>query len=114
MKYKWKVEPIPTGRYRSFERRGFPDAEYNDERGSPAASIDSSEDYEYDPKIKIYKELILRVADHSVTPWKWRKLVKRFKTIQEAKDGFEIFIGHHPEFMPKPKISGLPEHLGGL
>jgi len=110
MKYKWHVQSAPTGRYRSFERRGFPSAEYEDR--NMAAFIGSVEDWEYIPSQKQYKSLELRFADHSVTPWKWRKLVKRFSTIQEAKDAFARFIKNHPEFEPKKKVSGLPEHLG--
>jgi len=111
MKYKWKVDPKPTGRYSSFERRGFPHAHYNDEHESSAASIGSEEDYEYDPKIKVYKSLILRIADHSVIPWKWRKIVKRYTTIQDAKDGFERILKQHPEMMPKKTTNGLPSNL---
>ena len=36
-KVKWKVASAPTGRYRSFERRGWPGADY--EGDIPAASI---------------------------------------------------------------------------
>ena len=111
MKYKWKVDPNPTGRYRSFERRGFPHAYYNDEHESPAAFIGSDEDWEYVPKQTTYKSLILRVADHSQTPWKWRKIVKRYTTIQDAKDGFERILKQHPELAPKP--SGLPRNITG-
>jgi hypothetical protein len=43
MKHTWKVSDNPTGRYRSFERRGWPTAEY--ENGDNAARI--REDFVY-------------------------------------------------------------------
>lgn len=98
--YKWKVEPVLTGRYKSFERRGFPHAYYDDEHKSPAAFIGSDEDYQYVPKQIKYKSLILRVADHSKKPWIWRKVVKKCETIQEAKELFEIILKKHPEIAP--------------
>ncbi len=99
MQIKWKVQEKPTGKYSSFEKRGFPEAFYKD--GSIAAHIYSDgDDYEYVTKQKEYKSLVLRFADYSVTPWKWRQFTKRFKTIDEAKKTLSKFLSIHLEVMP--------------
>ncbi len=111
MKYKWHVQEKPVGRYSSFEHRGFPGADYED--GSPAGVMYSESEYDpRDIKSGNYKPIKLRIADYSVTPWKWRTFVKRYNTIQEAKDAFDRIIKQHPEMMPKPKVMGLPKNLG--
>jgi len=109
MKYKWKVQSKPTGRYSSFEHRGFPEADYEDGRVA-ALMVCEDEYYPADVKIGKHKPITLKVADYSVTPWKWRKLVNKFKTVQDAKNTFERFLKQHPEFIPKS--SGLPSNLG--
>lgn len=66
MKYKWKVDPPPIGRYRSFERRGWPTAYYCDENESCAAWIMCEDKYcPADVKTGKHKPLKLHVADYS-------------------------------------------------
>ena len=100
MKIKWHVAAIPTGRYRSFERRGWPSAEYAD--GRIAAWITCADDY-YPPDVRAgtHAPLILRVADHSIQPFKWRKMIVTFRTLAEAKVGFEKLLAQHPELAGK-------------
>ena len=102
MKYKWKVQPIPTGRYRSFEHRGFPEAEY--ENGETAALILCDDEY-YPPDVKIgnHKPLKLRITVHSVIPWKWMTVKGEFKTLKEAKNKFDELIKKYSYIMPKEK-----------
>ena len=108
MKYKWIVDIEPSGRYRSFEKRGFPSAEY--ENGQIAAHMVCEDRYiPSDVKIGKHKLITLRIADHSFSPWKWRKLVGQFKTVQDAKNAFARILIKHPEIMPIS--SGLPKHL---
>lgn len=98
LKIKWIVSTAPTGKYRSFECREWPSAEYED--GSPMAFITCEDEYYY-PNVKIgdHKELILHVCDYSQEPWKRRTLTKRFKTLQDAKKGLIEFFTNHPEFI---------------
>ncbi len=100
MKYKWKVQPKPTGRYSSFEHRGFPEAEY--ENGKIAALIICEDGYyPKDVKVGNHKPLKLRVADHSMIPFKWFTVKGEFKTLKEVKNKFDDFIKKYPYMMPK-------------
>jgi hypothetical protein len=94
---KWKVDEAPTGRYRSFQSRGWPSAEYKD--GRPAAAIYCEDSYEpANARTGKHAPLSVRVADHSVTPWKWRTVKQRFATLQEAKDGITKLLEQFPKF----------------
>lgn len=95
----WKVDPAPTGKYRSFAHRGWPSADYAGDR--IAAKIYCEDDYEpQNARTGKHAALRLHVADYSVTPWKWRKAKGEFKTIQEAKDALVKILLDHPELMP--------------
>ena len=101
--YKWKVDEAPTGRYRSFQRRGWPKAYYD--AVTPAAMIRCGSDY---TAVKAstgeHEPLTLFVADHSATPsWKWRRLNRSFTTLAECKDFLADFLPKHPELMPEDK-----------
>jgi hypothetical protein len=102
MKIKWKVSDIPTGRYRSFEKRAWPHAYYNDKNESPMAMI-LCEDAYIPSEIKEgnHALLDLYVADHSIKPWKWRKTVRQFKTLKEAKAGLLRILKSNPELVPE-------------
>lgn len=99
MKLKWKVQPEPTGRYRSFEKRGWPTAEYENQK--IAASIHCDDDY-VSARVREgdHKELTVRVADYSVTPWEWRTVKERARTLDEAKALALRVLEHHPHFQP--------------
>lgn len=100
MKYKWKVQPAPTGRYRSFEKRGWPTADY--ENGRVAASIECEDDYRpQNAKEGKHSLLTVRIADHSTKPFTWKKITKRFATLQEAKDAVDEIFKKYPEFLLK-------------
>ena len=105
---KWKVAPNPTGRYRSFEHRHWPDAEYaNGER--PAAAIycgarwSADYDTEYTPeraRTGEHAPLRVRIACYDTTPWKWKTHKQLCATLDEAKALAEKFLTDHPELRP--------------
>jgi hypothetical protein len=90
---KWRVQSVPTGMYRSFQKRGWPQADYPS--GTVAAAIYCTGPDDYDSRRVAtgdHAPLTVRVADYSVTPWQWRRLKGDFKTLQEAKAAFERFL----------------------
>ena len=114
-KIRWKVSPEPTGRYRSFDRRGWPFAEYAD--GRSAARIQSEDDYV--PSLVRegkHTPLEVYVADYSITPteekpapWKWRRMKSEFATLKEAQEAVVKLLAAHPEILPKPKTEDLKQ-----
>ena len=100
MKYRWKVSPEPTGRYRSFEKRSWPTAWYAN--GEIAASISCDDDYRpVDAREGKHGPLTVAVADHSEEKWKWRRMKQRFSTLTEARDGFAKLLNIMPHLAPK-------------
>lgn len=96
MKLNWKVQPAPTGRYRSFESRGWPTAEFAN--GDHAAHVYCEDEYvPRDVAVGSHRELRVVVADWSVTPWKGRTLVARPKTLAEAKALVQKFFDTFPD-----------------
>jgi hypothetical protein len=106
IKLKWRVREAPTGRYRSFEKRSWPDAEYSN--GDPAFCIRCKTQY-IPARVKTGDHLPLKllVADWSIdrkdgrASFEWRRFKAEFKTIPEAKKAALEFINKHPEMMPK-------------
>jgi hypothetical protein len=102
MKIKWKVSEISKGKYRSFEKRSWPYAYYNNKNESSAAMIRCEDAYiSSDVKTGNHALLDLYVADHSMKPWKWRKAVKQFKTLKEAKEGLLRILKSNPDLIPE-------------
>lgn len=101
VKLKWKVDSAPTGRYRSFEKRGFPSADYAG-TDKCAVTIYCEDDYRpSDIKEGKHKELTVKIADYSAEPsFQWRTLKQRFKTLAEAKEAAIKFLSEHPVFRP--------------
>jgi hypothetical protein len=99
LKVVWKVSESPTGRYRSFHKRGWPSAEY--ENGGCAAQIYCDEEYRpSEAKTGDHPALSLHIADHSQTPWKWRTVKQRYGTVQEAKEAFKEILKMNPHIQP--------------
>jgi len=101
MKLKWKVDPPPTGRYRSFATRNWPSADFED--GRPAAWL--SANLEYAPSLRgniVPAELVIRiqVTDYSQRNigFEWKTLTKRANTLSEAKAIVLEFFTKYPEF----------------
>ena len=103
-KIKWRVN-----QYQQWHGRDWPDADYAD--GSTAASISCEDDY-YPPKVKTgnHKPLTINFADHSTTPWRWRRLTKQAATLAEAKALFAAFLAkNHERIAPKaaPQVEAI-------
>lgn len=99
--YKWKVDPEPTGRFRGFENRRWPSAFYMNERENLCGDIQCSDDYSPSrAKSGLHTPLTVRVCDHSVTPYKWRKLKGEFATLDQAKMALEKVMQTYPALMP--------------
>src|SRR5208282_1286331 len=91
-KIRWKVDSAPTGRYRSFSKRGWPSADYAN--GDIAAHILCEDEY-IPSNIKEGKHapLTVHVADWNIPPeergkrgaFVWRKIKGTFATLKEAQ-----------------------------
>jgi hypothetical protein len=106
-KIKWKVGAVPTGRYRSFQNRSWPDANYVGEGEISALNITCEEPY-VPWKVRENKHPPLRVhiADYSNSSpeegaFKWRRLKQSFTSLSEAKEAGLTFLKVHPEFRPE-------------
>lgn len=108
IKLKWKVSSVPTGRYRSFDHRAWPDATYPN--GKSAASIGCTDDYtaQRAKGVDAHAELTVRIAFHHPRADRaekggrtWRTLKTRFETLAEAKKAAQVFIDGHSEVWPK-------------
>ena len=101
MKIKWKVTEKETGRWSSFHKRGWPTAYYD--KDCHCATILCEDGYApYKVREGKHAELKMMVAQyHPNGSWQWKTLTKRFKTLQEAKDGLIMFLAAHPEFIPE-------------
>lgn len=117
MKLKWKVNEVPTGRYRSFHKRGWPSCLYSND--NLAAQIYSSTNQEYVPsqvKAGTHDPLNVWVTDWSARKtnpagpaFTWRKLKKTFSTLSAAKAAAEGVLSQHPEFHPPEKENEVVE-----
>lgn len=94
-KLKWRVSPEPQGRYRSFQTRAWPSAEYKN--GAAAAYMANENSYEP----AIHKNATDSVITLFVAQWvqkegnwtfKWRSLGVRARSIKEGKELIETFL----------------------
>ena len=100
----WKVEPAPTGLYKSFEKRGWPSAFFkNSGRAAAIISADcpyvSSKQLPTSPlkvRIAFYHSPEERILGKGA--WTWRTLKAEFSTLDEAKAAAEKFLKNHPEY----------------
>jgi hypothetical protein len=101
IKFVWRVDPPPTGQFRSFERRAWPSAEVN---GNPALRIECEANDGYTPARARGEEphglLSVRVADYrNGEQFRWRTLKQDFSTLSEAKAAGEAFLRKYPDFL---------------
>ena len=103
---KWKVQPKPTGPYRSFEKRGWPDADYKG-TDQPAARIVCIDPYSRRrAKEQNHASLEVWIACHVTYPrvtFNWKRLKLRANNLEEAKKLATDFINQHPEYRPHAK-----------
>lgn len=101
MKLIWEVDPVPKGRYKSFQKRAWPKA-YFGKAGPPAAYITAEEPYcgSYLRSEKLDFELTVMVSvPESITQWNWRKLKARASSVSEAKALAQKFFEKYPNFV---------------
>jgi hypothetical protein len=99
-KIKWKVAEVPTGTYRSFSGRSWPSAVYED--GSTAACLICNDEYvPAHVKTGSHSQIVIKIADHSITPWCWRTLKQRAFTLAEAKEMVNLVLAAYPHFVKK-------------
>lgn len=100
--FKWKVDAIPTGQYRSFEVRGWPCAIYKNNRQDQCGDIHCKDDYTpASAKSGQHRPLTVRVCDYSVMPFKWRTLEGLHATLESAKNALLTFVRENPGVMPE-------------
>lgn len=99
IKVKWKVSEPPTGRYRSFHRRGWPTATYA--TGQICAQIRCDDDY-YPKAVKAgeHAPLTLLVADHRDKCFKYLRVTQQFKTLAELKRWLDHRLQQNPPWLP--------------
>jgi hypothetical protein len=103
IKLQWQVAEAPTGRYRSFQKRGWPHAVY---KGTDNWAVAIYCDDSYVPahaRSGQHQELTVRVADYSANngSFEWRTLKTRFKTLDEAKACGLAALEKYSHFVPK-------------
>lgn len=115
IKLKWRVSPEPTGRYRSFDTRSWPHADYPN--GDTAAMLTCSESYTADlakggltmsgnppviyAYVADYSNYNSETPDPQKSPWNYRKLKQEFNNVRDAKDACVRVLIKNPNFVPK-------------
>lgn len=107
-KIVWKNGDKPTGRYRSFATRSWPNATLGRDGpmiasmnpaatevlNAPARELGLS----YHASIAETTPLVVRIADHRSNPWKWARLKGRPTGVTEAKQLVERFFAANPDW----------------
>lgn len=94
---KWFTQPAPTGLYRSFQTRGWPEARYGD---SVVAYARSEAPYHVSASESTALEVMVADRSAGVGPFKWRKLKARPVGVAAAKALVAKFFAAHPEWLP--------------
>ena len=98
----WQAGAVPTGRYRSFDKRLWPHAHYGKD-GPLAAMITCDDAYTPTRGRGVVAHAPLRVVLHNYSDNTRPALKARFATLQEAKDATFKFLTAHPEYQPVAK-----------
>lgn len=106
-KLKWRVDPAPTGQFRSFQSRAWPSADYPN--GDFAACIISTDKEDYKGfhakatglhlKVKVAKWL--KTPDDQAGSFKLLVSKAEYSSIAEAKEAVNKILEKNPELMPK-------------
>ena len=103
MKIKYEVAPAPTGRYRSFQHRGWPTGYVNDE---VAVGFSCSDDYT-PSSVKEGRHAPIRVRiavrQGRKVSFDWRHLKGEFKTLDDAKSYALRFLNANPHVLENDK-----------
>jgi hypothetical protein len=105
VKLVWKVAEAPTGRYRSFERRGWPTAYFGKVDGWPAAFLSCADEYRpAQVRTGTHQPITVALCHHQHpdkgSSWKTFRLKAAAKTLDEAKKLVQEFYETHPEWLP--------------
>lgn len=102
VKLKWRVSAAPTGRFRSFEHRSWPSAEWPN--GAPAASLHCEDDYTpaRGRGEHLHAPLIVYVKAYRAdgSGWDNRRLKGRPLTLAAAKELVDKFFDVMPDMRP--------------
>lgn len=103
-KLTWRVDPAPTGPYRSFSHRAWPSADYPN--GKTAACIISADKVPYEGfhRKETCLNLKVRIAkwiktDEGTDTFVWVVSRRSFSTIAEAKEGVNKLLESNPHLM---------------
>ena len=107
MKLFWEVQPAPTGRYRSFERRGWPKAYVEKTKDTIAVALYC--EHAYVPSLVKegkHPEIAVHVAVYNdkFIGFDWKRLKKRAATLEEAKKLAEEFFSRNPELLKNKEL----------
>lgn len=99
----WKVDPPPVGKYRGFETRAWPSANF---KGTERCAAHITCVQEYVPRLikeAKHPELTVLVALYTEKSFVWRRIVKRAATLQEAKQLAWVFWNNekYKQYLPK-------------
>lgn len=108
MKLVWKVDVAPTGPYRSFQKRGWPDASYGKD-GKPAVFLYSASDYTpHAARTGEHSPIEVVVLHHNdpkqPRSWGRYRLKQQATTLAEAKLLAKNWLEQHPDWHPKPDV----------
>lgn len=114
MKFIWVVSPQPTGRYRSFERRAWPEcwsAKHTDRDACLIADIkelDGNAYYGSDAKrtdLRLKVKVFLYVIDENGVRTRQTRISKDiFKSIAECKDFVKRYFTANPHHHPANQV----------
>lgn len=96
-KLTWRVGEKPTGRYKSFQKRSWPSAEYPD--GKPAITLHQVDGDSYFPGLSEALTLEIRIADYWENGFRWMTLKRRVVGVKQAKLVAQEFVDKHYEVL---------------
>jgi hypothetical protein len=101
-KLVWTVGTAPTGRFKGFEKRMWPSADFN---GQPMINLRCEDPYRpEDVRRGSHKPIKIMVADRRPESnpdgngWQWRKIKAEAATLPEAKTMAQKFFDNNPAF----------------
>lgn len=111
VKLVWRVEPAPTGRYRSFQHRGWPTAYYKGDAEQPAAFLTCEDEYT-PPRAREGQHqpitiTLLHHNDSKSKPWGRYRMKAQAETLDAAKATVQRFLDEHPSWHPSKVESPL-------
>jgi len=105
-KIVWRVQPPPTGRYRSFQRRGWPQATFGKD-GPLLAMLDCEDDYTPARAQceELANQITIRVCHHQhpdmPRSWKVFALKQPARSFAQAQARVAAFYESKPDWLPK-------------